>query len=189
MTHLRDGIGDGAGFRGNHGDGRRFASSAQAASYAGFDSAQALRGRQAAAGRLHQACNCFPRQLVVEAVQTTSGLGDGLSPAVPAALSQECKAGAKLAAARRLTVRLFWVLKAHTDYPEIADIESYSPVPMRPATPTSPGIGAPSNLSGEVLPMFELMVLYPLAESIFAAIGLMRATLNCAPANRISPEM
>lgn len=86
-------------------------------------------------------------------------------------------------------MRLFWVLKTHTDYPEIADIESYSPVPMRPATPTSPGIGAPSNLSGEVLPMFELMVLYPLAESIFAAIGLMRATLNCAPANRISPEM
>lgn len=86
-------------------------------------------------------------------------------------------------------MRLFWVLKAHTDYPEIADIDSYSPISKRPATPTSPGIAAPSNLSGEVLPMFELMVLYPLAESIFAAIGLMRATLNCAPANRISPEM
>ena len=40
------------------------------------------------------------------------------------------KAVAKVAAARKLAIRLFWMLRTNTPYPEVVHIESRSRVPL-----------------------------------------------------------
>ena len=40
------------------------------------------------------------------------------------------KAVAKVAAARKLAIRLFWMLRTNTPYPEVVRIESSSRVPL-----------------------------------------------------------
>jgi hypothetical protein len=72
-------------------------------------------------------------QLLVEALQTTNRLDEGFRrqyQEYQARCHKKPKGVAKVAAARKLTVRLCWMLKTQTGYPEIAHIESRSPVPM-----------------------------------------------------------
>jgi len=64
------------------------------------------------------------RMLLVESVQTVNRLDEGFRRKYKHRCHRMKKAVAKVAAARELAVRLFWMLKTNTAYPEIARIES-----------------------------------------------------------------
>jgi len=120
------------------GDVSRFATSARVASYVGLIPREHSSGGKQRLGAISKQGNCFLRQLLVEAVQTTNRLDDGFRREYQARCHNKPKGVAKVAAARKLTVRLYWMLKTKTGYPEIAHIESSSPVPMAGAS--MPGI-------------------------------------------------
>jgi transposase len=120
------------------GDVSRFATSAQVASYVGLIPREHSSGGKQRLGAISKQGNCFLRQLLVEAVQTTNRLDEGFRREYHARCHKKPKGVAKVAAARKLTVRLYWMLKTKTGYPEIAHIESSSPVPMAGAS--MPGI-------------------------------------------------
>ena len=64
------------------------------------------------------------RMLLVESAQTVNRLDGGFRREYKHRCHRIAKAVAKVAAARRLAVRLFWMLRTNTAYPEIAHIES-----------------------------------------------------------------
>jgi transposase len=112
------------------GDVSRFASSAQVASYVGLIPREYSSGGKQRLGAISKQGNRFLRQLLVEAVQTTCRYDEGFRRQYAARCHRKPKGVAKVAAARRLTVRLYWMLKTQTAYPEIAHTESSSQVPM-----------------------------------------------------------
>ena len=62
--------------------------------------------------------------LLVEAAQTATRLDEGFRKQYKQRCHRMDKGVAKVAAARRLAVRLNWMLRTHTAYPEIVCIES-----------------------------------------------------------------
>ncbi len=112
------------------GDVSRFATSGQVASYLGLIPCEHSSGGKQRLGAITKQGNRFMRQLLVEAVQTTNRLDEGFRRQYQARCHKKPKGVAKVAAARKLTVRLYWMLKTQTGYPEIAHVESSSPVPM-----------------------------------------------------------
>jgi hypothetical protein len=71
------------------------------------------------------------RQLLVESVQTVNRLDEGFRKEYAARCHHKPKGVAKVAAARKLAVRLYWMLRQNVGYPEIALIESSPRVPLR----------------------------------------------------------
>jgi transposase len=112
------------------GDAGRFASSRQAASYLGLIPREHSSGGKQRLGAITKQGNRFVRQLLVEAVQTTCRLDEGFRRQYAARCHHKPRGVAKVAAARKLAVRLYWMLKTNTGYPEIARIESSSRVPL-----------------------------------------------------------
>jgi len=94
--------------------------------------ARSLRQTQSKDLRFRTSINVrsFLRQLLVEAVQTTNRLDEGSRRQYQARCHKKPKGVAKVAAARKLTVLLYWMLKTQTGYPEIAHNESSSKVSM-----------------------------------------------------------
>ena len=68
--------------------------------------------------------NSFMRTLLVESAQTVTRLDEGFRKQYLHRCHRMAKGVAKVAAARRLAVRLFWMLRTNTKYPEIVRIES-----------------------------------------------------------------
>ena len=64
------------------------------------------------------------RTLLVESAQTVTRLDEGFRKQYLHRCHRMAKGVAKVAAARRLAVRLFWMLRTNTAYPEIVRIES-----------------------------------------------------------------
>ncbi|PYX07040.1 MAG: hypothetical protein DMG88_15955, partial [Acidobacteria bacterium] len=64
--------------------------------------------------------------LLVEAAQVAVRCDAGLRKQYLHRCHQKPKAVAKVAIARKLAVRLYWMLRTHTAYPEIVRIESSS---------------------------------------------------------------
>jgi transposase len=112
------------------GDVSRFPTSGQLASYLGLIPGEHSSGGKQRLGAITKQGNRFMRQLLVEAVQTTNRLDEGFRRQYQARCHKKPKGVAKVAAARKLTVRLYWMLKTNTSYPQIAHIESSSGVPM-----------------------------------------------------------
>jgi transposase len=112
------------------GDVNRFRRSGQVASYLGLIPRERSSGGKQRLGAISKQGNSFMRQLLVEAVQTTCRLDPGFRKQYQARCHHKVKAVAKVAAARRLAVRLFWMLRQNVGYPEIARIESSSGVPL-----------------------------------------------------------
>lgn len=112
------------------GDVSRFKHSNQVASYFGLIPREHSSGGRQKLGAITKQGNRFMRQLLVEAVQNTCRLDEGFRRQYQARCHHKPKAVAKVAAARRLAVRLYWMLKQHTGYPEIARIESSSGVAL-----------------------------------------------------------
>jgi transposase len=116
------------------GDVSRFAHSGQVASYVGLIPREHSSGGKQRLGAISKQGNRFLRQLLVEAVQTVNRLDEGFRKQYAARCHHKPKGVAKVAAARKLTVRLYWMLKQNVGYPEIVRIESSSRVPL--AVPT-----------------------------------------------------
>ena len=118
------------------GDAGRFRHSNQVASYLGLIPREHSSGGRQRLGAISKQGNRFMRQLLVESVQTVNRLDEGFRRQYAARCHHKAKGVAKVAAARKLAVRLYWMLRQNVGYPEIAHIESSSRVP-----PTGPKPG------------------------------------------------
>lgn len=112
------------------GDVNRFKTSGQVASYLGLIPREHSSGGRQRLGAISKQGNRFMRQLLVEAVQTTCRLDEGFRREYQARCHHKPKGVAKVAAARKLAVRLYWMLRQNLGYPEIARIESSSTVAL-----------------------------------------------------------
>ena len=116
------------------GDVRRFEHSGQVSSYLGLIPREHSSGGKQRLGSITKQGNQFMRQLLVEAVQTSCRLDEGFRKQYQARCHHKPKGVAKVAAARKLAVRLYWMLRQNVGYPEIARIESSSGVPLARTT-------------------------------------------------------
>ena len=112
------------------GDVNRFRHSGQVASYVGLIPREHSSGGKQRLGAISKQGNRFMRQLLVEAAQTANRLDEGFRRQYQARCHHKPKGVAKVAAARKLTVRLYWMLRQNVGYPEIVHIESSSRVPL-----------------------------------------------------------
>jgi transposase len=112
------------------GDVSRFEYSGKVTSYLGLIPSEYTSGGKRKLGAISKQGNRFMRQLLVEAAQTACRLDEGFRKQYQARCHHKPKAVAKVAAARRLAVRLYWMLRLNKRYPEIAHIESSSGVPL-----------------------------------------------------------
>ena len=113
------------------GDVSRFKHSNQVASYLGLIPREHSSGGKQRLGSISKQGNRFMRQLLVESVQTVNRLDEGFRKQYAARCHHKAKGVAKVAAARKLAVRLYWMLRQNVGYPEIARIESSPRVALR----------------------------------------------------------
>jgi transposase len=106
------------------GDVSRFKRGKQVASYLGLIPSESSSSNRRRLGSISKQGNSFMRMLLVESAQTVNRLDEGFRKQYHHRCHRMAKAVAKVAAARRLAVRLFWMLRTNTGYPEIAHIES-----------------------------------------------------------------
>jgi transposase len=118
------------------GDVSRFRHSKQVASYLGLIPREHSSGGKQRLGAISKQGNRFMRQLLVESVQTVNRLDEGFRKQYAARCHHKTKGVAKVAAARKLAVRLYWMLRQNVGYPEIALIESSPRVPLVGASQT-----------------------------------------------------
>jgi len=113
------------------GDVSRFRHSNQVASYVGLIPREHSSGGKQRLGAISKQGNRFLRQLLVEAAQSATRLDEGFRKQYQARCHHKPKGVAKVAAARKLAVRLYWMMRQNVGYPEIALVESSSRVPLR----------------------------------------------------------
>jgi len=116
------------------GDVTRFARGKQVASYVGLIPREHSSGGRQRLGAISKQGNTFLRMLLVEAAHSVVRLDEGFRKQYAHRCHSKAKGIAKVAAARRLAVRLYWMLRTHTPYPEIVRIESSPRVPLAGAS-------------------------------------------------------
>jgi transposase len=116
------------------GDVKRFARGKQVASYLGLIPREHSSAGKQRMGAISKQGNSFARMLLVEAAQTTVRLDEGFRKPYQHRCRSKPKGVAKVAAARSLAVRLYWMLRTNVAYPEIVHIESSSRCPMAGAS-------------------------------------------------------
>jgi transposase len=112
------------------GDVARFARGKQVASYVGLIPREHSSGGRQRLGAISKQGNCFLRMLLVEAAHSVIRLDEGFRKQYAHRCHSKAKGIAKVAAARKLAVRLYWMLRTNTPYPEIVRIESSPRVPL-----------------------------------------------------------
>lgn len=108
------------------GDVSRFKRGKQVASYLGLIPRERTSGGKQRLGAINKQGNSFMRTVLVESAQSVTRLDEGFRKQYLHRCHRMAKGVAKVAAARRLAVRLFWMLRTNTQYPEIVHIESSS---------------------------------------------------------------
>jgi transposase len=116
------------------GDVQRFPRSKQVASYVGLIPREYSSGGHQRFGPISKQGNRFMRMLLVEAAQSVVRYDPEFRNEYLHRCHQKPKGVAKVAAARELTVRLYWMLKTNTAYPEIARVGSSPRVPLASAS-------------------------------------------------------
>lgn len=106
------------------GDVGRFPRGKQVASYLGLIPREHSSGGRQNLGAITKQGNRMLRMLLVEAAQTAVRLDPQLRKEYLHRCHQKPKAVAKVAAARKLAVRLYWMLRTQQAYPEVVRIES-----------------------------------------------------------------
>jgi transposase len=106
------------------GDVSRFKNGKKVASYLGLIPSENSSSNRRRLGSITKQGNPFMRMLLVESVQTVCRLDEGFRKQYRHRCHYKKRAIAKVAAARKLAVRLYWMLRTNTAYPEIARIES-----------------------------------------------------------------
>jgi transposase len=112
------------------GEVERFRRGKQVASYLGLIPSERSSAGKQRLGRISKQGNRFMRMLLVEAAQSVVRYDPGFRKEYLHRCRQKPRAVAKVAAARKLAIRLFWMLRTHTAYPEVVRIESSSRVPL-----------------------------------------------------------
>jgi transposase len=112
------------------GDVSRFQRGKQVASYLGLIPTEYSSAGKQRFGGISKQGNRFMRMLLVEAATVVVRYDPGFRSEYLHRCHQKPKAVAKVAAARKLAIRLFWMLRTNTPYPEVVRIESSSRVPL-----------------------------------------------------------
>ena len=108
----------------------RFARGKQVASYLGLIPREESSGGRQKLGAITKQGNRLVRSLLVEAAQIAVRFDPGFRKQYLHRCHQKPKGVAKVAAARKLAVRLYWMLRTEKPYPEIVRIESSPRVPL-----------------------------------------------------------
>jgi transposase len=102
------------------GPAQRFARGKQVASYFGLIPAEySSGGRQQRLGHISKQGNPFVRGLLVEAAQSAVRHEPEMRRAYQRLAQRKCRALAKVAMARKLAVRLYWMLRLEVDYAQL----------------------------------------------------------------------
>jgi transposase len=112
------------------GDVSRFQRGKQVASYLGLIPREYSSGGHQRLGSISKQGNRFLRMLLVEAAQGAVRCDPQFRNEYLHRCHRKAKGVAKVAAARKLAVRLYWMLRTNTAYPEIVRVESSSRVPL-----------------------------------------------------------
>src|SRR2546428_6462030 len=112
------------------GDASRFPRGKQVASYLGLIPREESSGGRQKLGAITKQGNRMLRSLLGEDAQVAVVHDPGLRKQYRHRCHQKPKAVAKVAVARKLAVRLYWMLRTQTKYPEIVRIESSSGLPL-----------------------------------------------------------
>jgi len=112
------------------GDASRFQRGKQVASYLGLIPREESSGGRQKLGAITKQGNRLARALLVEAAQIAVRYDPQFRCQYLHRCHQKPKAVAKVAAARKLAVRLYWMLRTNVAYPEIVRIESSPRVPL-----------------------------------------------------------
>src|ERR1700682_1757881 len=112
------------------GDVSRFPRGKQVASYLGLIPREESSGGRQKLGAISKQGTRLLRSLLVEAAQIAVRYDPGLRKQYLHRCHQKPKGVAKVAAARQLAVRLYWMLRTEKPYPEIVRIESSSRVAL-----------------------------------------------------------
>jgi len=112
------------------GDVQRFPRGKQVASYLGLIPREYSSGGKQRLGSISKQGNHFMRMLLVEATQIAVRYDPGFRNEYLHRCHSKAKGVAKVAAARKLAIRLYWMLRTNTAYPEVVRVESSSRVPL-----------------------------------------------------------
>jgi transposase len=112
------------------GEVSRFRRGKQVASYLGLIPREESSGGRQKLGAISKQGNRMLRSLLVEAAQIAVRLDPEMKKQYLHRCHQKPKGVAKVAAARKLAVRLYWMLRSNVAYPEIVRIESSPRVPL-----------------------------------------------------------
>lgn len=105
------------------GDLTRFKRGKQVASYLGLIPSERSSGSKRRLGAISKQGNVFLRTLLVEAAQSAVRFDEGLGKQYRHHCHHKPKGVGKVAVARKLAVRLFWMLRTQTPYPQIVNHE------------------------------------------------------------------
>jgi transposase len=112
------------------GDVTRFARGKKVASYLGLIPGEHSSGGHQRLGPISKQGNRFMRMLLVEAAQVAVRCDPQFRSEYLHRCHHKPKGVAKVAAARKLAIRLYWMLRTQKGYPEIVSIESSPRVPL-----------------------------------------------------------
>jgi transposase len=112
------------------GDVSRFEHSKQVASYLGLIPAEYTSSNKRRLGAISKQGNGFLRMLLVEAAQSAVRLDPQFHKHYVHLCRNKHKAVAKVAAARKLAVRLYWILRTEQEVQKAVHTESRSGVPL-----------------------------------------------------------
>jgi transposase len=112
------------------GDVNRFQRGKQVASYLGLIPREYSSGGHQRFGSISKQGNRFLRMLLVEAAQVAVRCDPQMRSEYLHRCHRKAKGVAKVAAARKLAVRLYWMLRTNQGYPEVVRVESSSRVPL-----------------------------------------------------------
>jgi transposase len=112
------------------GDVKRFPRGKQVGSYLGLIPREHSSGGKQRTRSISRQGNRFMRTLLVEAAQSVVRYEAEFRKEYLHRCHESKKGVAKVAAARKLAIRLYWMLRSNTGYPEIVRVESSSRVPL-----------------------------------------------------------
>lgn len=112
------------------GDVKRFQRGKQVASYLGLIPREYSSSGKQRFGSISKQGNGFMRMLLVEAAQGAVRYDPQMRSEYLHRCHSKAKGVAKVAAARKLAIRLYWMLRTNQGYPEVARVESSSRVPL-----------------------------------------------------------
>ena len=118
------------------GDVSRFQRGKQVASYLGLIPSERSSGAKRRLGAISKQGNVFLRTLLVEAAQSAVRFDEGFKKEYRHRCHRKPKGVAIVATARKLAVRLFWMLRTRTPYPQIVRNEGS---PSHPVVGANPG--------------------------------------------------